>query len=240
MSPIGNRAAGALQFKEIRQSVNGKSSLALYEGTVNARVFVYLYLKPETCALVWRGPRSPQCNTTLPFGFLDTQFGNMPKSKIDFIERSVPLYGSAMLHKGYKLLKCLATLFLTGENGGREYDLLSSTEPEKYRRAIVEKEDALARLTFARFDSVVKHKNRRTGKDENTSYSFTFEKSVAPTAGAEWEFSIRVPRDLEFKTATLVWIARHHFAKEMLQMDFEQSLAALSEATKPQEAPVYS
>jgi hypothetical protein len=233
MRASGDNEAGILQFQELRKSSDRNRCLVLYEASVNARVFAYLYLRSATCSLVWRSNRSFKFDCTLPFEFLDTQFTDLPPSKIEFIERAVPRFGSSMLHKPYRLKKCLVVLFLADGGGLREYDLVDPVSQDKYLSEIVEDKDSLANVAFGRYDLELSYRRRLI------SYSLTIEKlDNSSTEG--WEFAINVPRDLELKDATLKWIAKHHSIREMRGMNFEDSRTRLSKMIKPQTEPIYA
>lgn len=226
----GESQAGILQFQERRQAVHGGSPLVLYAANLDAHVFVYLYLRSATCSLVWRGPQGGQFDPTLPFEFLDTQFHRLPTSKLDIYKRSVQRFGSSMLHKPYKLKKCLVTLFIAGEERLREYDLIAGAD--KYEAEILQGKDALANVSFVRVDSNVEYNN------QDVSYSLTFER-LGDSASEDWEFTLSIPRDLELYEGTLKWIAKHHRVREVLRMDFKASLDELSKKIKPQSDPIY-
>lgn len=251
-----DKEGSILHFEKRREAVRGNSHLMLYEANLDAGVFVYLYLRPATCSLVWRGPqeRKPDAtprkgrfdttlqkglfDPTLPLQFFDTQFSKKPPSKVENLKRSVEKGGS-MLHIPYRFTKHRVTLFLAGEERLREYDLANA--PDEYETEIAYSDNALANIAFARFDADIEYKGpRKELEGHRVSYSLTFER-LGDSASDGWEFAISLPRDLklELEEATLKWIARLHRTEEMLGMNFKVSLDKLSKILKPQRDQIH-
>jgi hypothetical protein len=228
-----------LHFQKRREAVRRDSYVVLYDARIGAGVFVYLYLRPESYSLVWRGTQDGQFDTTLPFEFFDTQFLKKAPSRVKDVRRSMEKYGSSMLHMRYKFKRHRVTLSVAGEARLREYDLAG--EPDKYMAEVVDSGDVHANITFARFDADIEYQgNRKELKGHRVSYSLTFER-VGDSSSDVWEFAISIPRDqkLELEEATLKWIARHHGTKEMLRMNFKTSLTELTKMIKPQTEQLY-
>jgi hypothetical protein len=227
-----NEEGGVLDLQKLREAAHGDSYLMLYKAALDAGVFVYVYLRPETCSLVWKGTQDGQLDITLPFEFFDTQFSKKSPSRVNNIKRPVEKYGSSMVHIPYKFTKHRVTLFLAGEDRLREYDL--ANKPDTYMAEIVDNSDVRMNIAFARFDAKTEYQgNREDLKGHRVSYSLTFER-LGDSSSNVWEFAVSIPRDLRLEVATLRWIAKHHTTKEMRRMAFTASLSKLSELLKPQ------
>ena len=219
-----------LHFHKRREAVRRDSYVVLYEGRVGAGVLFYLYLRPKSCSLVWRGTQDGQFDTALPFEFFDTQFLKKAPSKVKDLRRPVEKFGSSMLHMRYRFKRHRVTLSLANEVRLREYDLAG--EPSKYMAEVVESGDARTNIAFARFDAEIEyHGDSKELKGHRVSYSLTFER-----LGDVWEFAVSIPRDrkLELEESTLKWIAKHHETKRMLKMNFKASLPKLTDLLNPQ------
>lgn len=115
----------------------------------------------------------------------------------------------------------------------RTYDLIDPRAQGKYRAEIVQNQEALANVTFVRYDNDIEY------MEKFIKCSFTAERMIHPSADG-WEFAITIPRDIILSKRSLSMIAKNHWSKDIRKMDFKGSLAKLSEVVKPQTEQVFA
>ena len=200
---------------------SGNRQLRIYEVFYGNLIFGYLYVTSEQYSLVWKS--STGFKFELPYTQVELQFSNFPTWRINDLKPCLPLRNHPLEMKGYDNQKVTATLFLSGEDQVREFDLRDEKGKDAYRSELLDQQpESLSRIAFARYDSEILYRG------EPQKICFTAER-LSPEANDDWEFVINLSRRVVLNRRCLRWVVKNHeSSKSMLKIDFAASHVALS------------
>ena len=202
------------KFKSLTRTKGGH--VDIYEARCGEQFFGYLYVTSDRYSLVWG---NSSFEFEMPYMLMEFQFSNKETWRIIQLSPTLPFRKEKI---DFYYQRATAGVFLHGEDGAREFEMLDERPDTKYTTELIEGSDATSRIAFARYDSVIVYGG------ELHRICFTAER-LNQEANDGWELVVNMPRRIVLEGRTLGWAVANHESRESMGiMDCDKSSAELS------------